>query len=179
MSIKLTLDSAYWQKEVSDAIKVLDRFSRGLETERKKMLEYAVIPLVSELQRRAPVGAKIHVRYTGIRGERKPKGKGNRKAYYYPGNLKGSFSVLDLRKSTAVIIGARLAKGSTRQRGGMFGKSKYDAYYLAMVEFGTVYSPARPFVRSSFISAAPHCVRRINNAARLYAEKFTRQHAVK
>lgn len=178
-SIQLTLDAAHWQKQVSDAIKVLDKFAGGLESERKKMLEYAAIPMVDELQKRAPIGTKMHIRYAGIRGERKPKGQGNRKGYYYPGNLRGAFSVLDLRKSTAVIIGARLAKGNTRQRGGMFGKSKYDAYYLAMVEFGTLYNPARPFVRPSFISVAPHCVRRINNAARMYAEKFTRQHAVK
>lgn len=165
MSIKLTLDSAYWQKEVSDAIKVLDRFSRGLETERKKMLEYAAIPLVTELQRRAPIGSHIHHSYK----DGKQTGK------YYPGNLRKSFRILDLRKSSAVVVGAKLTKGGR----GNFGLGRYNAYYLHFLEFGTSRMPARPFVRPSWVSAAPHCIRRINNAARIYAEKFARQNAVK
>ena len=164
-SIKLTLDAADWQKQVSDAIKVFDRFSRGLESERKKMLEYAAIPLVTELQRRAPIGSRIHYSYR----DGKQTGK------YYPGNLRKSFRILDLRKSSAVVVGAKLTKGGR----GNFGLGRYNAYYLHFLEFGTSRMPARPFVRPSWVSAAPHCIRRINNAARIYAEKFARQNAVK
>lgn len=164
-SIQLTLDAADWQRQVSEAIKVLDKFSGGLEAERKKMLEYAAIPLVTELQRRAPVGSRIHYSYK----DGKQTGK------YYPGNLRRSFRVLDLRKSSAVVVGAKLTRGGR----GSYGLGRYNAYYLQYVEFGTAKIAARPFVRPSWISAAPHCIRRINNAARLYAEKFTRQHATK
>jgi len=168
-SIQLTLDAADWQRQVSEAIKVLDKFGRGLETERKKMLEYAAIPLVTELQRRAPIGAGIHTSY------KSKNAGGGKQGRYYPGNLRRSFRVLDLRKSSAVVVGAKLTKGGR----GNFGLGRYNAYYLHWVEFGTSKMAARPFVRPSWISAAPHCIRRINNAARLYAEKFTRQHAVK
>lgn len=164
-SIQLTLNAAHWQKQVSDAIKVFDRFSRGLESERKKMLEYAAIPLVTELQRRAPIGSRIHYSYR----DGKQTGK------YYPGNLRKSFRILDLRKSSAVVVGAKLTKGGR----GNFGLGRYNAYYLHFLEFGTSRMPARPFVRPSWVSAAPHCIRRINNAARIYAEKFARQNAVK
>lgn len=164
-SIQLTLDAVNWQKEVSAAIKTLDRFAAGLESERKKMLEYAAIPLVDELQRRAPVGSRVHYSYKN----------GSRQAKYYPGNLRKSFRVLDLRKTSAVIVGAKLAKGAR----GNYGLGRYNAYYLHYVEFGTTRQAARPFVRPSWVAAAPHCIRRINNAARLYAEKFARQHAAK
>jgi len=175
-SIQLTLDAADWQRQVSEAIKVLDKFAGGLESERKKMLEYAAIPLVTELQRRAPVGSRIHVRYSKQGRERSRKGEGRRAATYHPGNTRGAFRILDLRRTDDIYVGAKLARSGTK---GTFGKGRYDAYYLHMIEFGTVHKSARPFVRPSWISAAPHCIRRINNAARLYAEKFTRQHAVK
>lgn len=168
-SIQLTLDAADWQKQVSEAIKVLDKFAGGLEAERKKMLEYAAQPLVTELQRRAPIGSRIHTSY------KSRKSGGGQQGRYYPGNLRKSFRVLDLRKSAAVIVGAKLTKGGR----GNFGLGRFNAYYLHWVEFGTVHMAARPFVRPSWVSAAPHCIRRINNAARLYAEKFTRQNAVK
>lgn len=164
-SIQLTLDAADWQKQVSEAIKVLDKFAGGLESERKKMLEYAAIPLVTELQRRSPIGSRIHYSYKD----------GKRNGKYYPGNLRGSFRVLDLRKSSAVVVGAKLTRGGR----GSYGLGRYNAYYLHYVEFGTSRMAARPFVRPSWISAAPHCIRRINTAARLYAEKFARQNAVK
>jgi len=164
-SIQITLDAADWQKQVSAAVSTLDKFARGLESERKKMLEYAAVPLVDELQRRAPVGSRIHTSY------KSRKSGGGQQGRYYPGNLKKSFQALDLKKSSAVIVGAKLTKGGR----GNFGLGRYNAYYLHWVEYGTSKMAARPFVRPSWISAAPHCIKRINNAARLYAEKFARQ----
>lgn len=164
-SIQLTLDAADWQKQVADAVKVLDRFTRGLESERKKMLEYAAIPYANEVQRRAPVGSRIHYSYKD----------GKRTGKYYPGNLRKSFRILDLKTNSVVIVGAKLTRGGR----GTFGLGRFNAYYLQYLEYGTSKMAARPFVRPAWISAAPHCIRRINNAARLYAEKFTRQNAVK
>ena len=166
-SIQITLDAADWQKQVSAAIKTLDQFTVGLDAERKKMLEYAAIPLVDELQRRAPVGVRIHTSY------KSRKSGGGAQGKYYPGNLKKSFRTLDLRKTSAVIVGAKLTKGGR----GTFGLGRFNAYYLHWVEYGTAKMAARPFVRPAIISAAPAAVRRITNAARLYAEKFAAKNA--
>lgn len=168
-SIQITLDAADWQKQVSAAVATLDKFARGLDSERKKMLEYAAIPMVEELQRRAPVGSRIHTSY------KSKKSGGGKQGRYYPGNLRKSFRILDLRKSQAVIVGAKLTRGGR----GNFGLGRFNAYYLHWVEYGTVNMAARPFVRPSIVSAGPHVVRRITNAARLYAEKFARQNDVK
>ena len=173
-SIQLTIDAAHWQKQVNAAVKTLEKLTYNLEREQKNILEYAAKPMVEAMKAGAPVGTKVHLRYPKSRGGRAKRGEGQSVAKYYPGNLKGSFRVLDLKRAkTSVIVGAQLAKGGK----GTFGKSKYDAYYLAMVEFGTRHTPARPFVRPAIISASPAVIKRVMLACRMFTEKFARQNA--
>lgn len=173
-AIKLTVDAADWQRQVNGAVKTLEKLFYNFEQERKTMLTFAAQPMAEAMRQGAPVGTKIHVRYQRHEGARRRRGEGQIKGRYYPGNLKGAFRVLDLKKTTAVIVGAKLHKGGG-VRGGMFGKSKFDAYYLAMVEFGTVHFAARPFVRPAIISASPAVIRRMTIAANHFAAKFARQ----
>jgi len=177
MSIKLTIDAADWQKQVNAAVKTLEKLTYNFEREQKNILEYAAKSMVEAMKAGAPVGTKVHVRYQRHEGARRRRGEGVIKGRYYPGNLKGAFRVLDLKRTTDVIVGAVLKKGKTTNRGGMFGKSKYDAYYLAMVEFGTRHTPARPFVRPAIISASPAVIKRVMLGCRMFTEKFARQNA--
>lgn len=176
-AIRLTIDAADWQKQVNAAVKTLEKLTYNFENEQKAILEDSAVPMVEAMQAGAPVGTKIHIRYARHMGARKRKGEGERRGTYYPGNLKGAFRVLDLKRTTAVIVGAVIKKGRSVNRGGMFGKSKYDAYYLAMVEFGTRNRDATPFVRPAIISASPRVIARMQKNMNAFAAKFARQNA--
>lgn len=174
MSIKLSIDAAHWQGEVNKAVKTLEKLTYYFEREQRTILEYAAKPVVEAMQRRAPVGAKIHYRYPKRRGARAYRGDGEKVAKYYPGNMKGAFRVLDLKKTADVIVGAKLAKSGTK---GTFGKSRFDAYYLHWVEYGTRNMAARPFVRPAIIEASPAVIRRVSLGCNRFAAKFARQNA--
>lgn len=173
-SIKLTIDAQAWQKDVNAAVKTLEKLLFNLEKEQRKVLEYAATPMVSAMQAGAPVGTKIHLRYPKRRGARAYRGEGQVVAKYYPSNLKRSFRVLDLKRTSAVIVGAKLAKSGTK---GTFGVGRFDAYYLHFVEYGTRNMAARPFVRPAMIKAAPQVIRRVQLGCNLFAAKFARQNA--
>lgn len=169
MATNLTTSAADWQKQISKAVATYQKYFVAIEQEMRPALEYAAIPLVSELKRRAPVGVDVHTRY-----------KGGKPIYYHPGNLRGSIEILkNLKRTTAVFVGARVQKGAQVNRGRRFGLSKYDAYYLPFVEFGTRHSAARPFVRPSIISAGPHVLRRVELAIRRKAMEFERKNAIR
>lgn len=174
-SIKITLEAADWQKQVNQAVKTLEKLTYNFENEQRKILEYAAIPMVDAMQRGAPTGkVQIHFRYPKRRGARAHRGEGQRIARYYAGNLKKSFRVLDLKKTKDVIVGAKLS--GTK---GTFGKSRFDAYYLHWVEYGTQNMRARPFVRPAIISASPAVIRRVRLGCNMFAAKFARQNAGK
>lgn len=174
-AIRLNIDAADWQKQVNGAVKTLEKLSYNFEREQRKILEYAAVPMVEAMQAKAPVGAKIHLRYPKSRGGRSRKGEGQAVAKYYPGNMKGAFRILDLKRTSAVIVGAKLAKSGTK---GTFGRSRFDAYYLHFVEFGTRNMAARPFVRPAMITAAPAVIRRVQMGCNWFAQKFARQNAL-
>lgn len=174
MSIKLTLDAQAWQKDVNGAVKTLEKLMFNFEKEQRKILEYAAVPMTDAMRAGAPIGVKIHLRYPKRRGARAHRGEGKVVAKYYPGNLRGAFRVLDLKRTSAVIVGAKLAKSGTK---GTFGKSRFDAYYLHFVEYGTRNMTAKPFVRPAMIKAAPQVIRRVRLGCNLFAAKFARQNA--
>jgi len=175
-AIQLSIDAQDWQRQVNAAVKTLEKLTYYFEQEQRKILEYAAQPMVTTMQAGAPTGAKIHLRYPKSRGGRAKRGEGQQVAKYYPGNMKGAFRVLDLRKTNAVIVGAKLAKSGTK---GTFGKSRFDAYYLHWVEYGTRNMAARPFVRPAMVSASPAVIRRVQVGCNWFAAKFARQNAYK
>lgn len=180
-SIKLTIDAAAWQKDVSAAVKTLEKLMFNFEQEKRAILEDGAQVVITEVQARAPVGDKIHVRYPSLpKGAKKAgKGFGRPIATYYPGNLKRSFAILKLRRSDAVIVGAVLKKkGQTK---GTFAGRRADGYYLGFIEYGVEFGersiPARPFVRPAYISAAPRVVTTVKRGADKFAAKFARQYS--
>lgn len=175
-AIKLTVDAADWQRQVNGAVKTLEKLFYNFEQERKTMLTFAAQPMAEAMRQGAPVGSVIHVRYPKRMGARARRGEGQRIAKYLTGNLKKSFRVLDLKRATeSVVVGAKLAKGGGR---GTFGGTKFDAYYLHWVEYGTKNMAAKPFVRPAIIKASPAVIKRMNMAANHFAAKFARQNAV-
>jgi HK97 gp10 family phage protein len=181
MSIKLTIDAADWQKQVNAAVKTLEKLTYHFEQEQRKILEAGAGIVVNEVQARAPIGNKIHIRYPSKPkgAPRAAKGEGRPVAKYYPGNLRRSFAVLNLRRTKDVIIGAVLAKRGGK---GTFANKRADGYYLHFIEYGTEYGdfkrPARPFVRPAYISAAPKVITEIHKGCNMFAAKFARQNAL-
>lgn len=171
-AIQLTLDAADWQKQVNQAVKTLEKLTYNFSQEQRAILEDCAVPMVDAMQAGAPTGTKIHVRYPKSRGARAKRGEGTRVAKYYPGNLKGAFRVLDLKRAKAVIVGAKLARSGTK---GTFGKSRFDAYYLHWVEFGTRNMAAKPFVRPAMIKASPRVIKRMQTNMNRFAARFARQ----
>ena len=160
-------------REIENAVKVLDQLGKAAEAERRKILEYAAIPLVDEIQRRAPASLKPHYRYDTPKASgkfRAPKGMGRVAAKYVPGNLRRSFRILPLRRTRDVIIGPKYGKG-----GGTFGGARADGYYAAFVEYGTVRMPARPFLRPSVAIAGKAVVKRIELGYKVMVKKFLRE----
>jgi len=173
-SIQLTIDAADWQKQVNQAVKTLEKLTYNFEKEQREILEDSAQPMVFEMQLKAPLGSKVHTRYSKSRGSRAKRGEGQKVATYHPGNLSRSFRVLDLKRTKgAVIVGAKLTKGSK----GTFGRSRFDAYYLAMVEYGTIHTPAQPFVRPAIVAASPRVIARMKANMNRFAAKFARQNA--
>lgn len=176
----LTADARDMQLQIRQWVRTYEKYWELLEDEKKRFLEYAAEPLVEELRMRSPVGSKIHVRYMSREKKSRP-GFGIIRKKYYPGNLKSSFGIIDLRRTAAVIVGARVDKknGRTRMKGGRFGVKRWgDGYYLHMVEYGTRYSAAQPFVRPAIIAATPRIVRTIKNELQLLARRFGQRYGV-
>ena len=140
------------QKEISAAILKLKGVSRSATRAVKGALSKASIPLLDEIEGRAPVSDEPHFRYSTPKASKKikaPKGSGKIIATYTPGNLERSFQVLKFRRAkNAVFVGPKFDKeGST----GTFSGSRTDGYYAAWQEFGAPNAgiPARPFIGPS------------------------------
>lgn len=140
--------------DLSNLSKQLRKVSQNMKKEERRILTKSAKPLVEAIRMRAPVGDEPHYRYsTGklVKAVRAPKGMGNKVATYKPGNLRDAFKILPLRRTRAVIVGPKVDKGG---KGGVFGPgTKQDAYYAHMVEFGTLYSVPKPFVRPALSSS--------------------------
>lgn len=111
--------------------------------------------LIAAIQGRAPVSDRPHYRYASS-GRRAAPGKGKRVATYAPGNLRRSFKILPLRRTQAVFIGPKVAKGSAS---GTFVGARTDAFYAAMVEFGTRRMAGRYFVTTAEVAAGAQTLR--------------------
>jgi len=136
-------------RDITDLISRLGKMSEEVQKRTIPIMSKAALPLIEEIQFRAPVSDEPHDRYSTSKVSssiRAPKGQGNVVATYMPGNLERSFSILKFRRSkSAVYVGARLNKsGST----GTFSGQRTDGYYAAWQEYGAPAAgiPPRPFV---------------------------------
>lgn len=154
--------NAETQRELTHLIKQLRKVSDTAKKQSQKAFKEAAGPLVSAIQARAPQSEKAHHRYNTSKlskSIRAPKGMGNIVATYQPGNLGRSFKTLTFRRSAAVFVGAKLAKGNNK---GTFAGARTDGYYAHWMEYGAPGQnvPASPFVRPA-VDAAGDLVLRI------------------
>jgi HK97 gp10 family phage protein len=154
--------NAETQRELTHLIKQLRKVSDTAKKQSQKAFKEAAGPLVSAIKARAPQSEKSHHRYNTSKlskSIRAPKGMGNIVATYQPGNLGRSFKTLTFRRSAAVFVGAKLAKGNNK---GTFAGARTDGYYAHWVEYGAPGQnvPASPFVRPA-VDAAGDLVLRI------------------
>ena len=114
---------------------------------RKMVLEKAAGPLVDKAVELAPEADKIGYLYDTpkISGKFKaPKGMGKVKKRINPGNLKENIEILKhgrFKKSPHVFIGPKYSRRFMSGRG---------ANYAHIVEKGSIYHEAQPFMRPAF-----------------------------
>ena len=139
--------------EVQELMRELRAIASNAKRLTARTLTVATEPLIAELNVAAPIGTRVHKRYStpkAARSIRAGRGKGVVVATYKPGNLAFSFQRFRFRGAKySVQVGAKLAKGAAAGDFGGFG-GRSDGYYLHMVEFGTRHMSARPFVRPTW-----------------------------
>jgi HK97 gp10 family phage protein len=158
MSAAANMARAAMKREAADIVRRLEGYAKELNREKKGMLREAAKPLVMAARNNAPVGTKVHYRYS----------QGAVVAEYYPGNLKRSVRVLDLKKSPDVFVGPKVTKGSK----GTFKGARTDAYYAHMVEYGTSNTPAQPFMRPAWSATEGEVKRRVELALRQFTARY-------
>lgn len=143
--------------EADRVIKKLKGLPKAIDTKvRKEAYEQGAELFVQAARSKIRYSQKPHFRYSNsgkLTGKiRAPKGRGKIIATYKPGNLRRSIRILKhgpFKRSSSVWIGPKTSK---RTKGVFGSKSRVDGYYAHMVEFGTVHSAARPFMRPAFIA---------------------------
>ena len=140
--------------------------------ERKKALRKASKPLIAAARAKAPV----------MKSRRKATVtlKSGEQITYYPGNLQMSIKEIALRKAkSAVFVGPKVTK--RRKDGDEYGKTsgKVDAYYAAMVEYGTRNMPARPYMRPAFQSSKGEVMRIAEMEVKKLVEAWARKNTVR
>lgn len=168
------------QRDIDAAIKKLQQFGHTLDIDaRRAIAEDAAVLLIDEIAQRAPMSKKAHRRYSTPKFSRKiraPKGKGRVEATYLPGNLKGAIKMFKYSRSPNVIVGPRYRK---KDASGVFGKGgRYDAYYAHMVEYGTMHSRERPFVRPAVAAVGAKVKKRMLDLLERKINDFARKNAV-
>jgi len=162
------------QAEITDLMRKLKSVGNHGRKAAKEAFTDASGILIAAIQGRAPISDAPHHRYStpkiGNRS-RAPRGMGKKVATYMPGNLKRSFKVLPFRRSSAVWIGPKVAKGNPS---GVFSGLRTDAYYAAMVEFGTRRTSAQPFVRPAVAAGGSTTLRIATVALKKKLEQFTK-----
>ena len=157
-------------KEIRDILKTLNKLPIDIKKERKRILRKAAKPLVLAAQGKAPV----------MRSRRKVTItlKGGEKVTYYPGNLRLSLKTIEFRKSPAVFVGPKVVK--RRNAGEEYGKSrgKVDAFYAAMIEYGTSKMPAQPFMRPAYEATKAQVAAIVKSEVEKLVDAFGRKHAV-
>lgn len=117
-----------------------------------KLLRRASKPTINAARAFAPQSSKPHFRYS----------KGVKVAEYEPGNLKKSIGNITSKvKDNAVLyVGPRAGS-----------KRKNDGYYGHLVEYGTKYAPAQPFMRPAYESTKGQATDQASEEIAKYIQK--------
>lgn len=156
-------------REINAIMKTLNDLPLDVKKNRKAILRKAAKPLVASAQSKAPV----------LRSKRKVNVtlKNGSQLTYYPNNLRLSLKVLNFRKSGDVFVGPKVSK--RRKAGEEYGKSKgkVDAFYAAMLEYGTRNMSARPYMRPAYEATKGQVIDIIAKEVTKLVSEFGRKHA--
>jgi len=157
-------------REVRAIMRVLNNLPVDIRKERKRILRKAAKPLVESAQAKAPVlRDRRQVNVTLRDGS---------KLTYYPNNLRLAIRVLAFRKTQDVFVGPKISH--KRKAGEQYGKSraKVDAFYAAMLEYGTRNMTARPYMRPAWEATQGEVMRIIRSEVAKLVAEFGRKNAV-
>lgn len=155
--------------DIKAVMATLKRLPIDVKKERKKILRKAAKPLVASAQAKAPVlKSRRRVTVTFQNGGQ---------VTYYPGNLRLALKTLEFRKSPDVFVGPKVTR--KRKAGDEYGKSrtKVDAFYAAMVEFGTSKMPSRPYMRPAYESTKGEVMKIVQSEVAKLVQQFGQKHA--
>lgn len=155
--------------DIKAVLATLRKLPIDVKKERKRILRKAAKPLVAAAQSKAPVlKSRRRVTVTFQNGG---------KVTYYPGNLRLALRTLEFRKSPDVFVGPKVTK--KRKAGDEYGKgrAKVDAFYAAMIEFGTSKMPARPYMRPAYESTKGEVMKIIEAEVAKLVQAFGQKHA--
>ena len=94
-------------------------------------------------------------------------------AVYNPGNLRRSIKILTFRRSKfAVFVGPQVGKASSKE----YGRpgQPVDGFYAHMVEFGTINSRAKPYMRPAFAKTKGRIIQIATQQIRKKSIRFKR-----
>jgi len=134
----------------AEILQLLDRLPRAFESKAvRKLIKYAVDPLVKKARELAPRSKRPHI---GKYGK------------VMPGTLAKSIGTIDMKRSrkVALVVGPRVR--------GVFGKNR-SGWYGQFIERGTKNIPARPFMRPAYDLTKEEVVRRFEQDAKKVFEK--------
>ena len=150
----------------------------GKEFDKKgqqKILRSGALVIKKAVKAASPKSKKTHFRYNSAKldkSKRAAKGSGQVEASYEPGNFERSISTMTFRKSSAVFVGPKIAKGN---KNGHFSGNRVDGYYAHMVEIGTVnYSGKHP-IRTGYEASKGLSIKAIENKGKKVVRKFTKK----
>lgn len=155
--------------DIRAVLSTLRKLPIDVKKERKRILRKAAKPLVAAAQAKSPVlKSRRRVTVTFQNGGQ---------VTYYPGNLRLSLKTLEFRKSPDVFVGPKVTK--KRKSGDEYGKSraKVDAFYAAMIEFGTSKMPARPYMRPAYDSTKQQVIGIVKAEVEKLVQVFGQKHA--
>jgi len=147
--------SASLLKEVERAIVVLNKLPSFLDAKRREILEKAAEPIVQSAKAKVKVSKKTHYTYQTakfIKSKRAPKGLGEKKGTYKPGNLRDSIRILKhgkFKRSSDVFVGPFVSRGTGAGTYGGGSKS-VSGFYAHWVEFGSAHADKYPYMRPAF-----------------------------
>lgn len=98
-------------------------------------------------------------------------------AVYNPGNLRRSIKILSFRRSKfAVFVGPQVGKASSKE----YGRpgQPVDGFYAHMVEFGTIHSRPRPYMRPAFAKTKGMIVQIATQEVKQKAVQFKRRNGL-
>lgn len=169
------------RQEISNVIMSLKEISSDLKKDSGTALRAGGKVILGAIQSRAPIGKKVHKRYSTAKLNRRmraPKGSGKVIAAYYPGNLRGSFGIMRFRRSNAVFVGPRVTKGRFMGAAGaytpIYGRGAYDGYYAHMVEHGTRNSSGKKFVLPAVSAAQKNAVDTVKKKVMQQLKKYAK-----